>query len=125
MCLVLTDDTRLAHPEQLEEVEGEIVESVLVTVRASKKKPKLIQTGKSLWPFSGIRGLLQDPGCFGPELGVEKKTVGNHFPPSHDNQHFLSCLPAFRRVGAQDPGQSLQSNQASCDCSRSHPRDLL
>ena len=32
--------------------------SVLVTVRASKKKPKLIQTGKSLWPFSGIRESL-------------------------------------------------------------------
>ena len=29
MCLVLTDDTRLARPEQLEEVEGDIVESRL------------------------------------------------------------------------------------------------
>ena len=124
MCLVLTDDTRLAHPEQLEEVEGEIVESVLVTVRASKKKPKLIQTGKSLWPFSGIRGSFAGSWLFWAGIGGRKKTVGNHFPPSHDNQHFLSCLPAFRRVGAQDPGQSLQSNQASCDCSRSHPRDL-
>ena len=35
-----------------------------VTVRASEKKPKLIQAGNSLWPFPGIRGLLQDPGCF-------------------------------------------------------------
>ena len=26
MCLVLTDDTRLARPEQLEEVDGDIVE---------------------------------------------------------------------------------------------------
>ena len=32
MCLVLTDDTKLAHPEQLEEVEGEIVEGRLVIV---------------------------------------------------------------------------------------------
>ena len=30
MCLVLTDDTRLARPEQLEEVEGDIVEGRLV-----------------------------------------------------------------------------------------------
>ena len=29
-CLVLTDDTRLARPELLEEVEGEIVEGHLV-----------------------------------------------------------------------------------------------
>ena len=30
MCLVLTDDTKLARPEQLEEVEGDIVEGRLV-----------------------------------------------------------------------------------------------
>ena len=30
--------------------------SVLVTARAKKKKTALIQTGKSLWSFSGIRG---------------------------------------------------------------------
>ena len=30
MCLVLTDDTRLARPEQLEEVGGDIVEGRLV-----------------------------------------------------------------------------------------------
>ena len=30
MCLVLTDDTRLARPEQLEEVDGDIVEGRLV-----------------------------------------------------------------------------------------------
>ena len=30
MCLVLTDATRLAHPEQLEEVDGDIVEGRLV-----------------------------------------------------------------------------------------------
>ena len=32
MCLVLTNDTRPAHPEQLEEIEGEIVEGRLVIV---------------------------------------------------------------------------------------------
>ena len=30
MCLVLTDDTRLARREQLEEVDGDIVEGRLV-----------------------------------------------------------------------------------------------
>ena len=32
MCLFLTDATRLARPEQLEEVDGEIVEGRLVIV---------------------------------------------------------------------------------------------
>ena len=42
--------------------------SVLVTVHQEKKKPKLIQTGKSFWHHFGIfpefRCLSQDPGRF-------------------------------------------------------------
>ena len=42
MCLVLTDDTRLARPEQLEEVEEEIVEGRLVIVIPIPCAPKII-----------------------------------------------------------------------------------
>ena len=57
--------------------------SVLVTVRASKKKRKLIQTGKSLWPFSRNSGVF----CgilviFTEKEGRNKKTRScNHFGP--------------------------------------------
>ena len=39
----------------------------------AKKKPKLIQTRKSLWPFSGIRGSFAGSWLFGPELGGRNK----------------------------------------------------
>ena len=47
-----------------------------------QKAPKLIQTGKSLWPFSGIRGSFAGSWLFWAGIGSQKKkTVGNHFPP--------------------------------------------
>ena len=47
--------------------------SVLVTVRASKKKAKINSDREILVAiFPEFGGLLQDPGYFGPELGVEK-----------------------------------------------------
>ena len=49
--------------------------SVLVTVH-QKKKPKLIQTGKSFWHFPGIRGSFTGSRSFLPELEVEMKNAG-------------------------------------------------
>ena len=59
--------------------------SVLVTVH-QKKKPKLIQPGKSFRLMFGIFpefwNLLQDPGRFYRNLRSKSKTpVGNHFGP--------------------------------------------
>ena len=48
--------------------------SVLVTVRASKKKkPKLIQTGKSLWPFSRNSGVFCRIPVIFTEIGGRNK----------------------------------------------------
>ena len=50
--------------------------SVFVTVHQKKKKPKLINTGKSFWPFSRNSGSLTGSRLFLPELEVEIKNAG-------------------------------------------------
>ena len=50
--------------------------SVLVTVRASKKKSKLIQKGTSLWSFFWNSGSFKGSRLFLTELEVEIKNAG-------------------------------------------------
>ena len=51
--------------------------------RQKKAKINLIQTGKSLWPFSEIRGCFAGSWLFLTGIGgrSEKTPVGNHFRP--------------------------------------------
>ena len=56
--------------------------SVLVTVRATRKKKAKINSDREIIMtiLSEFGSLLRGPSCFGPELEVEKRNpIGNHF----------------------------------------------
>ena len=80
--------------------------SALVTVRASKKKPKLIQTGKSLWPFSRNSGVFcRIPVIFTEIGGRNKKRRSVIIFPSMV-RHPSKFLPAYRAYPRNSSGKT-------------------